>query len=95
MKWLWQHCYSWLSISLSVVTALFDIGSFKHWFWAVTVAPQTELSQRITWVHLSAACAAIALAGLAIKREGPRALPILAIIIAWLCLFIFGVGMAV
>ena len=95
MKWLWKHHYSLPSIILSLVDSLFVYGGFNYWFWATSVAPHTELSQRIAKIHFSLGGAAIAFGLLALICESDSALSKIALILACLVFYAFIIAMAV
>jgi hypothetical protein len=95
VKWVWAHRYSLLSAGFSVGNFLFVFGALNGWFWNVQVAPHTELSRRILSVYGSLVLGSFGMAVLAIIRERPPTIPVLALVLSCLSFFIAGMSMAV
>jgi hypothetical protein len=92
MKWLWKHRYSLPSIIISLVDSLFLYGAFNCWFWGTRVAPHSELLGRIAKIHLLVNGASIALGVLALISESGSALSKVALVLACLVFYAFGLA---
>ncbi len=95
MKRVWAHRYSLLSIGFSVSNFLFVFGALNRWFWNVPVPPHTELSRVILLVYGSLVIGSFAMATLAITKERPQTLAIVAFAVGSMSFFIAGMSMAV